>query len=67
MYVTAKFNTDLIDNNGRIMDDSLRLWNVNSTLKNATNIILGKLEGKQQQQQQQQKENIKSDISNNIK
>lgn len=44
MVVTPKFPHEIIDTYGNVQDDTLRLWNINSTLKNAVGTILSKLE-----------------------
>jgi hypothetical protein len=44
-YVNPVFPHEILDQNGRVKDDCLRLWNINSNLKNAIGIVLSKLEG----------------------
>jgi hypothetical protein len=44
-YVNPRFDHELLDQTGRVKDDILRLWNINSNLRNALGVILGKLEG----------------------
>src|SRR5689334_16816022 len=44
-YVNPRFDHELLDQTGRVKDDTLRLWNINSNLRNSLSVILKKLEG----------------------
>ena len=48
--VAPKFNHEIVFDNGRVVDDCLRRWNMMSTLKGCVNEILSKLEGRMQSQ-----------------
>ena len=44
--MSPSFPHESLDQTGRVIDDSLKMWNFQSTLKNTTAIILNKFEGK---------------------
>lgn len=46
VVVVPPFQNEIITQNGTINEDSLKMWNFNSSLKNTVSIILSKLEGK---------------------
>jgi hypothetical protein len=46
VYVSPAFPHEILDQSGRVIDDSLKMWNFQSTLKNVTTLLLNKLEGK---------------------
>lgn len=47
IYVLPTFHHELLDQQGRVNDDCLRNWNIQSTLSNVTAILLAKFENRQ--------------------
>jgi len=44
VYVAPKIDHEIVDMNGSVKDDSVLIWNINSSLKSAISTILNKLE-----------------------
>lgn len=64
VYVIPKFNHENLDQNGRVIDDCVRIWNFNSSLKNVAGTLLNKFEGKSKQQFNDQSGGLNQIINN---